>query len=109
MTTIAITGGTGFIGRHVVAALAGPGRNLRLLMRQPTSGSVGAGNAEIIRGALGDRDALARLVGDADTVIHCAGAISAPGRPAFASANIDGTRNLAAAAAAAGVRRFIHL
>ncbi len=109
MTTIAITGGTGFIGRHVIAALAGSGRSLRLLMRNPATANAGGGNAEIIRGSLADRGALARLVEGTDTVIHCAGAISAPDRSAYASANIDGTRNLAAAAAAAGVRRVVHL
>ena len=72
-------------------------------------GTLSCGNAEIIRGTLADRDALARLVDGADTVIHCAGAIGAADRSAFASANIDGTRALAAAAAAAGVRRFVHL
>jgi nucleoside-diphosphate-sugar epimerase len=109
MTTIAITGGTGFIGRHVIAALAGSGRQLRLLMRNPRADETLGGDAGIVRGALADRDALARLVDGADTVIHCAGAISAADRSAFAAANIDGTRNLAAAAAAAGVRRFVHL
>jgi nucleoside-diphosphate-sugar epimerase len=109
MTTVAITGGTGFIGRHVIAALTGSGQSLRLLMRNPAPGTLSCGNAEIIRGTLADRDALARLVDGADTVIHCAGAIGAADRSAFASANIDGTRALAAAAAAAGVRRFVHL
>jgi len=109
MKTIAITGGSGFIGRHVVAALTGSGRSLRLLMRKPAAGTPGNGNGEIIQGSLADRDALARLVDGADTVIHCAGAISAPDRSGYASANIDGTRNLAAAAASAAVRRFVHL
>ena len=109
MTTIAITGGTGFIGRHVITAVTGSGRSLRLLMRDPAAGEALGGEAEIIGGALADREALARLVDGADTVIHCAGAISAAGRSAFAAANIEGTRNLAAAAAAAGVRRFVHL
>src|SRR5512145_2940506 len=109
MTTVAITGGTGFIGRHVIAALTGSGQSLRLLMRNPAPGTLSCGNAEIIRGSLADRDALARLVDGADTVIHCAGAIGAADRSGFASANIDGTRALAAAAAAAGVRRFVHL
>jgi nucleoside-diphosphate-sugar epimerase len=108
MTTVAITGGTGFIGRHLVAALSGSGQSLRLLMRNPAQ-VAGSENAEVRRGSLADRDALARLVEGTDTVIHCAGAISAPNRSAYASANVDGTRNLAAAAAAAGVRRFVHL
>jgi nucleoside-diphosphate-sugar epimerase len=108
MTTVAITGGSGFIGRHVIAALSGSGQSLRLLMRNPAQ-IAGSEDAEILRGSLSDRVALARLVEGSDTVIHCAGAISAPDRSAFAAANIEGTRNLAAAAAAAGVRRFVHL
>jgi nucleoside-diphosphate-sugar epimerase len=108
MTTIALTGGTGFIGRHVIAALAESGPSLRLLMRTPDALS-GNPKCHIVAGSLEDRDALARLVEHADMVIHCAGAISAPDRSSFAAANVEGTRNLAAAAAAAGVRRFVHL
>jgi nucleoside-diphosphate-sugar epimerase len=108
MTTVAITGGTGFIGRHLIAALAASGQSLRLLVRNPSK--LAAGDRQrIVPGSLSDGEALARLVEQADTVIHCAGAISASGRSAFAAANIEGTRNLAAAAAAAGVRRFVHL
>jgi nucleoside-diphosphate-sugar epimerase len=108
MTTVAITGGTGFIGRHLIAALAASGQSLRLLARNPLK--LAAGDRQrIVPGSLSDGEALARLVEQADTVIHCAGAISAPDRSAFALANIEGTRNLAAAAAAAGVRRFVHL
>src|SRR6476659_5056102 len=108
MTTVAITGGTGFIGRHLVAALAASGQTLRLLARNPSEVANGERHW-IVPGSLSDRDALARLVDQADTVIHCAGSISAAGRSAYAAANSEGTRNIAAAAAAAGVRRFVHL
>jgi nucleoside-diphosphate-sugar epimerase len=108
MTTVAVTGGTGFIGRHLIVAMAASGQSLRLLARDPSKLPFGDRH-RIVPGSLSDRDALARLVDDAETVIHCAGAISAPDRSSFAFANIEGTRNVAAAAAAAGVRRFVHL
>ena len=82
MTTVAITGGTGFIGRHLIAALAASGQSLRLLVRNPSK-LAAADRQRIVPGSLSDGEALARLVDQADTVIHCAGAISASGRSAF--------------------------
>ena len=78
MTTVAITGGTGFIGRHVIALAPTRVQSLRLLVRNPPQVGAGA-TAEIVIGALWPIEAaLARLVSGADAVIHCAGAIAPP-------------------------------
>jgi nucleoside-diphosphate-sugar epimerase len=105
---IALTGSTGFVGRHLVKALSDSGLALRLLMRQEPSDR-GFGSADIVKGSLGDEAALKELVSGASAVIHLAGAIAAPDRRSFFAANSEGTQRLAKAAMAAAVPRFIHV
>lgn len=62
-----------------------------------------------IEGALDRADRLAALVQGADAIIHVAGVVNAPDRAGFAAGNIAGTEAVLAAAAAAGVRRFVHV
>jgi len=108
ISTIAVTGGTGFVGRHVLAALEGRGSKVRLLARRSLPEPI-PGNVTVVAGSLEDEDAIASLVEGADAVLHLAGAISAPGRRQFFSINEDGTRRLAATAQRAGVKRFVHM
>src|SRR5437763_8202489 len=105
---IAITGGSGFAGRHIVGLLGWQGRVMRLLMRRPPRdrGSVGA---EIVIGSLQDEASLKQLVAGAATVVHVAGAIAARNRDEFFPVNVEGTRRLAQTAAEAGVQSFIHI
>ena len=85
---VALTGGTGFLGRHVTAAFAAAGWRVRLLARRPEA----AGRAhETVRGSLSDQGALSALVDGADAVVHLAGAIRARSRTAFMAVNRDGT------------------
>lgn len=105
---IALTGSTGFVGRHLVKALDEAGYSLRLLVREGPR-DCGFGTAETITGTLADEAALARLVAGAQGVIHLAGAIAAPDRATFFAVNAQGTERLAKAAMSAGVARFIHV
>lgn len=105
---IALTGSTGFVGRHLVKSLAEAGFALRLLVRQGPY-DCGFGSAETVIGTLDDEGALKQLVGGASAVIHLAGAIAAPDREAFFAVNRQGTEKIAGAAMAAGVSRFIHV
>ncbi|MGE3873329.1 MAG: NAD-dependent epimerase/dehydratase family protein [Parvibaculaceae bacterium] len=105
---IALTGSTGFVGRHLAKALAEAGFALRLLVRQAPH-DCGFGSAETITGTLDDDAALTRLVSGCAAVIHLAGAIAAPDREAFFAVNARGTERIAKAAMAAGVPRFIHV
>jgi nucleoside-diphosphate-sugar epimerase len=104
--TIAITGATGFVGSHVLEQAAAAGRPVRALARSPQPHCAGV---EWIIGTLDDAAALDRLCAGAGAVLHVAGAVNVPTRAAFAAANIAGTKAVLAAAARAGIARFVHV
>ncbi len=104
---VAVTGATGFVGPHLVAALARRGWKLRLLVRRwsPLPSLPGV-EAEIVLGDLSDDGALRRLVDGADTVVHAAGLIKARSPVDFRKVNAEGTTRLSALAPGA---RFVLL
>jgi NADH dehydrogenase len=107
---IAMTGATGFVGRHVAALLARRGHTVRALVRRPARAAAVAGVvAERVPGDVGDADALAALVRGADAVVHLVGIIVEAGGATFQSVHVEGTARLLAAARAAGVPRFVHM
>lgn len=106
MTILAITGGTGFLGGHVLRVAAERGHAIRALARTP---QLPRAHVEWIQGALDRPESLAELIEGADAVIHVAGAVNAPGLPGFVEANVTGTATMITAAEAAGVKRFVHV
>ncbi len=107
---VALTGGTGFVGRHVAATLVRRGHHVRALVRDPGQAGVLTDlGAELVTGGLDDRVALEQLARDAETVIHLVGIIVEQGSQTFAAVHVEGTRAVLAAARAAGVRRFLHM
>ena len=89
---VAVTGATGFLGRHAVAELAARGWQVRALVRsQPIHPLWKDLEPEIVLGALGDTGALRRLVTGADAVLHIAGLIKARDEAEFMAVNRDGT------------------
>jgi dihydroflavonol-4-reductase len=105
-----VTGASGFIGGHVVAALAREGAEIRAFDRKaPPNGGL-PGGAEFISGDIGDADALRRALDGCDTVFHLA-AIYSYARADVARmrvVNVDGTRTLLDAAARGARRRVVH-
>lgn len=96
----AVTGGTGFLGRFIVAALMEAGWRVRMLVRSdPIHPLIPNLDAEIVLGDLSDRPALERLCVGADAIIHAAGLIKAKHRAGFFSINTDGSANVALASA----------
>lgn len=93
---VAVTGGTGFIGRCIVQRLVRDGWQVRALARRFDAGLSDAG-AELVLGSLEDPARLRELVRSADAVVHCAGAIRARSKEAFVQINRDGTLRLAQA------------
>jgi nucleoside-diphosphate-sugar epimerase len=103
---LAITGGTGFVGSHLIDVALAAGHEIKALTRreQPERDGV-----DWVLGDLGSRDALEWLVDDAEAIIHVAGTISGQSAAAFEIGNVAGTLAMLAAATAGGVRRFVHV
>ena len=95
---IAVTGGTGFIGRHLCRHLAALGYRVRVLARSPRKARAAAQTGvEWLIGGLDDPAALSALVKDCRAVIHCAGAVRGRRLADFLPANVGSVDNLLAA------------
>lgn len=93
---VAVTGASGFIGRHLVRRLVESGCQVRLLLRRDPSVAEWRGSPlQIVAGSLSDKAALERLVEGASAVIHVAGLIKSATRSGFFQVNRDGTAALA--------------
>lgn len=108
---VAVTGATGFIGRHIVRTLTDAGYAVRALARRlPSPRDEVADGISWVLGGLDDAAALRTLVKGAAAVVHCAGAVRAAGRGAFLAVNAEAVRRLAEIAAAESrPPRFVHL
>lgn len=112
MPDVLVTGGTGFVGGAVVTDLAGNGWTVRALIRRPDQEAVvrARGAAGVALGDLAEPGALTAAMDGCRLVVHVAGVNEmCPRDPApMYRANVDGTRNVVRAAAAAGVERIVH-
>lgn len=103
---VLVTGASGFLGRAVAAELVAAGHEVRTLQRRPS----GVAGASDVLGSVTDEATIARAVEGAEGVVHLAAKVSLAGDPAdFRAVNVDGTRALLDAAAAAGVTRFVQV
>lgn len=94
-----VTGGTGFVGAHLVQALRARGDRVTALVRSPAKAqALGWTDVRTVRGDLHDPRALADGCADADVVYHVAGLIAARTDAEFLAANRDGTRHVQEAA-----------
>ncbi|HEY0841124.1 MAG TPA: NAD-dependent epimerase/dehydratase family protein [Vulgatibacter sp.] len=108
MSTILVTGGTGFLGGHLVSLLLRRGEKVRVLTRASPPELADSG-AEICEGSLLDRDVLATALQGVDRVYHCAGLVSRDPDvgPEMFRVHVDGTRMLLEEARRAGVKRVL--
>jgi dihydroflavonol-4-reductase len=105
-----VTGGSGFVGSHVVRALAARGDDLRLLVRRGSSlDHLGDVEFERRSGDVLDRRAVARAVKGADRVFHIAGSTSmlAHHRDRVFDLNVKGTRIVLEESLKLGVERVV--
>jgi NADH dehydrogenase len=102
---VLVTGGTGFVGSHLVPRLRRDGFEVRVLGRG--SGVVAPG-VEAVAGSVADPEAVRRAVDGVDAVVHLVAIIVERGSQTFEAVNHQGTRNLVAAMESAGVRRLVH-
>ena len=107
---LALTGGTGFIGQHLLRGLTRRGYQVRVLLRRPTILPADCTSAVI--GDIARPQNMASALADVDAVIHSAGlSVAASGRPEddYRVLNVEATIGLARSAQRAGVRRFVFL
>lgn len=112
--TTLVTGGTGFLGTHLVRVLAqvqagkGGGR-LRVLVRGAPPAWLRQTGAEIVQGSVTSADEVTRALAGVDDVYHLAGMVSHRAEDAHRmyAVHVDGTRLLCEAAARAGCRRIV--
>lgn len=108
-----VTGGTGFVGSHLVEALLARGHEVACLARNPAKVAAlfDRKKPEIVPGDLTDAEALRRGCARADLVYHVAGLTAARSSSELFAVNRDGTRRVleAAAQAAPSLSRFVYV
>ena len=114
VTTVAVTGASGFLGGHVCRALQERGYPVRAVTQARGDGTppddVGA-TVEQRPAEIRDPDSVAAALRGADTVIHTAAAVRIDRDPEGTAhaVNLGGTRNVIAACIAGGVRKLVHV
>lgn len=112
---VVVFGGTGFVGRHVVAALVRRGYGVKIVSRRPERGAdlsvlghVGQ-VCSLYGDVAGSQDLLERLIGDAHAVVNLAGCGVGARVANCIGVNAKGAENLARAVARTGIKKFIHI
>ena len=111
---ITIYGGSGFIGRHVVRAIARTGARMRIAVRRPElSGFLqplgGVGQINAVQANVRYPDSLLAAAEDADFVVNLVGILFPSGKQTFNSVMDQGARHVAEAARQAGARMLVHM
>jgi uncharacterized protein YbjT (DUF2867 family) len=107
---VLVTGGTGFVGTHLVNALQRRGHAVTVLARDPRK-TLNRYNrpVEAAQGNVLDRASIERAVSGQDAVVHLVGIIVEKGDQTFDRMHREAVENVLAAAKAAGVRRVVHM
>jgi NADH dehydrogenase len=109
-----VFGGSGFVGRHVVRALARDGWRIRVAVRRPDLAGflrpLGVvGQIELAQANLRYPDSIAAAVEGADAVVNAAGIKRQSGRQTYEAVHAIGAGEVARAAAAAGIDKLVHV
>jgi NADH dehydrogenase len=105
---ILVVGGSGFVGRHLVAALAARGANVAVPTRRRERAKhlILLPTVEVVEADVGDANTLARLAAGRDAVVNLAGILHGPG---FQGAHVELAQSVVNACRRAGVRRLLHM
>ena len=113
-TLVTVFGGSGFVGRHAVRALAGQGWRVRAATRRPDLAGylqpMGAvGQVHAVQANLRYPESIAHAIAGADAVVNLVGVLVKSGGQTFQALHVDGARAVASAARKAGVRSLVHV
>ena len=108
---IAVTGGTGFVGSHLIDHLLAEGHEVVLVsrgvdQRERAQSMRGRPGLRRVRSSIADVDSLFRAFDGCDSVAHCAGINREVGPQTFSAVHVEGTANVVSAAESAGVTRL---
>jgi NADH dehydrogenase len=111
---VTIYGGSGFLGRHVVRAIAKTGARMRVAVRRPElAGHLqplgGVGQINAVQANVRFPDSLLAAADGADAVINLVGILFPTGKQTFKAVQDEGARNVAEAARKAGTRALMHV
>ncbi|MFQ5423224.1 MAG: NAD-dependent epimerase/dehydratase family protein [Phycisphaerae bacterium] len=106
-----VTGGTGFVGSHLIEHLHTGGDQVRALVRPGSNADFARSlGADVVTGDLDDRDSLDAACAGCDVVYHAAAKVEIVGREDdFQRTTVGGTERLVEAARTAGIRRFVYV
>jgi NADH dehydrogenase len=109
-----VFGGSGFLGRHVVRALAGRGWRLRVAVRRPDLAAFlqpigGVGQIQAVQANLRYPASIAAAIEGASMVVNATGVRAESGAQTYQAVHVEGPGALARAAAAAGVGAYVHV
>jgi nucleoside-diphosphate-sugar epimerase len=110
---VLVTGGSGFLGGHIVEALSARGDEVRALVRKTsnTEHLKKLPRVELFEGSIEQVDRVSEAVDGVDAVVHSAGIVKARSTDEFFAVNVGGTSNLVEAARKRGksLKRFVHV
>lgn len=111
---VTVFGGSGFVGRHLVRALAKRGYRVRVAVRRPDLAQFlqpigNVGQIHAVQSNLRYPQSLSRALDGADAAVNLVGILAEEGSQTFDSVQADGARAVAEAAAAARIARFVQM
>src|SRR4051794_8594368 len=109
MAELLVTGAPGWLGDRLVRELLSQGHSLRCLVHPSMDPSALPEDVEVVRGDVRDPLSVAPAARGVEAVVHCVGIIHPKRARDFYEINARGTRNVVAAAVAAGASRFVHV
>jgi uncharacterized protein YbjT (DUF2867 family) len=107
---VTVFGGTGFLGRSIVARLAAAGARVRVAVRHTTERArPQGGDIKVVYADVRDGGTVAQAVRDSDAVVNAVGLYVEQGEAAFQAVHVDGAQEVARAAREAGIRCVVHI
>lgn len=106
---ILVTGGTGFVGSHLIKRMRQEGLPVRAIVRDPDKArALNNLGVDVVKGDVSDTDSLEKATIGVERIIHLVGIIQEAAGATFQRVHVDGTRNLLDAARKSGVRHFFY-